>query len=135
MIPLNYIRNLLSNLEISAGADIECTLEDVTNPSAPNSAKQQHVPVAIALKVTSHRFPDMNLPIRYHFGKDCIEWFFDQLDEILIMATPHLNRIVPMEKMTAFRKRSLYREQTCYLCKEPITGKRDIDHCHFTGII
>ena len=55
-------------ISISIGADFECALSDVApdDPLAPASAKQHHVPVTVALKVSSEIFPSMDLPVRSH---------------------------------------------------------------------
>ena len=50
--------------------------------AAPLLTAHQHVPNFIALKVARNIYPDMNLPVRCYHGKDCIKWFFDELDEI-----------------------------------------------------
>ena len=115
------------------GADIECILKDVDDPNAPANAKQQHVPVAVGLKVSSHIFPDMDMDITYHHGTDCIEWLFDELDAIYAQAKPYLEHIVPMERLTKEQRRAYYRRTQCYLCKKPMNGRKNIDHCHFTG--
>ena len=122
-------------IPISIGADFECALSDVSPDDclAPTSAKQHHVPVTVALKVSSKIFPSMDLPVRSYTGSDCVEWFHDQLDEIHALAKPFLERIVPMERITKEERKELYKVKECYLCKKQITSWKSIDHCHFTG--
>lgn len=73
-----------------------------------------------------------------HRGADCIEWFMDELKEIVNEIFSFLEDKKPMNPLTEEEARSFLESAVCHICKKSFMNDqsdmiRVRDHCHITG--
>ncbi|XP_024943318.1 uncharacterized protein LOC112494699 isoform X2 [Cephus cinctus] len=117
-------------------ADIECMLKPIADKSNSlnTTLYQRHVPHTVAYYLQCN-FDDSISKFRPYRGKDCVEWFMNQLKELAQVVEFYLKRIVPMESLNFKQRNEFYSAKICHVCEKPFTPQdaKHRDHCHFTG--
>ena len=88
-----------------------------------------HKPIAYALKVESCYYPEWSRKVEYYSGLDAAQHFIKRLNEIHQEMSP----ILETNKEMVLKDKQILKNTNCYLCKKPLNGEKNIDHCHYTG--
>ena len=116
-------------------ADIECLLEPVTHTHTTNTTvHQQHVPTSVVYNVQCS-FDESLCKIENYRGKDCIEWFLNQIKSLTEKVNSYLKNVVPMKSLTLAEKKEFQSVKICHICEKPFQPDniKHRDHWHFTG--
>lgn len=115
-------------------ADLECLLESVTSLQGNTMSYQKHVPHSIAYYFRCI-YDDSISEYKISRGKNCIEWFMDELKKLAERLDARLKYITPMQRLSDQMRREFKSAINCHICEKPFTDGsiRVRDHCHFTG--
>lgn len=117
-------------------ADTECMLEPVATCSRTSNSNQVHLHTPFSIAYYIHcSYNDEYSEFKLYRGRDCMEWFTDQLYSIADIVNGFLAQnkqmILNPEEELAFRSAKI-----CHICEEPFQegDVKHRDHCHFTGM-
>lgn len=116
-------------------ADLECILEKVEDNTNENTKYiQKHSPCSIAYYLKCS-FDDAQSKFKLYRGKDCMEWFSNELLELSADIEPIFDIPMPMEKLTEMQEAEFAAAKTCHICCKPfkITDIKIRDHNHFNS--
>ncbi|XP_051156391.1 uncharacterized protein LOC127278634 [Leptopilina boulardi] len=115
-------------------ADIECLLEPADDSHTNTSAYQKHVPTSVAYYLHCS-FDESLSKFNLYRGKNCIEWFLNELKCLSYDVNDLINNIVPMEPLTKQQNQEFQLSTICHICEKIFTANdiKHRDHCHFTG--
>lgn len=123
------------NVPFCIYADLECLLQPTDKALGKRTTiYQKHVPYSIGYYFHC-AYNDSFSKFKINRGQDCIEWFVNELYELINWLKDQFSTIVPMDPLTADQVGEFYLAKTCHICgKSFAIGDIKIhDHCHFTG--
>ncbi|XP_049769187.1 uncharacterized protein LOC126106833 [Schistocerca cancellata] len=117
-------------------ADTECMLEPVATCSRSINSNQVHLHTPFSIAYYIHcTYNDEYSEFKLYRGRDCMDWFTQQLYAIADIVNGFLARnkemIINAEEELAFRS-----ARNCHICEKPFQEDdvKHRDHCHFTGV-
>ena len=118
-------------------ADLECYLEKMeTEEDSESYLFQRHRPFSVGYYLAFRvNVPDHGPSYKFYRGDDCIEWFIDELAEVVRDAERTLfTKVAPLD-MTIEEFERFRKAQSCHLCQKRFvtTEVRVHNHCDRTG--
>lgn len=134
-----YFKNykFQENVPFAIYADLESILEKSTNSQTQNSKTtyyQKHTAFSIAYYFKCS-YDDTLSKFHSYRGKDCIQWFVNELKLLAKFCDNIFENILPMEKLSDKQNDSFHKADLCYICKKPFLENhiKVRDHNHQNG--
>nr|CAI5821757.1 unnamed protein product [Callosobruchus analis] len=116
-------------------ADLESILvgyNDNKNSNTERYQKHEAFSIAYYLKCS---YDDTLSKFRIYTGRDCQDWFANELHQTALELNYILNNPKPMTPLGSDERHSFRSALTCHICEGPFDSESDkvMDHDHFTG--
>nr|CAI5821754.1 unnamed protein product [Callosobruchus analis] len=117
--------------------DLESILvgyNDNKNSNTERYQKHEAFSIAYYLKCS---YDDTLSKFRIYTGRDCQDWFANELHQTALELNYILNNPKPMTPLGSDERHSFRSALTCHICEGPFDSESDkvMDHDHFTGNI
>ncbi|VEN43018.1 unnamed protein product, partial [Callosobruchus maculatus] len=119
------------------GVDLESTLvgfNDTKNSNTKRYQKHEAFSIAYYLKCS---YDDTLSKFRVYTGRDCQDWFANELHQTALELNYIFNNPKPMKPLDVGERQTFMSSLTCHICERPFKSESDkvMDHDHFTGTI
>ena len=118
--------------------DFEAILEPIQgsspDPSEPYTREvNRHIPSGFCVH-SNFTYGEVENPLRLYRGKDCVEKFFNHIEEEA-KSLYHMLPEKPMGPLTNKQWAQYKRASKCHICYKPFNDKdpKIRDHCHYTN--
>ena len=97
-----------------------------------NDVKYEHIPISFFI-ILINTYTHEILYKKLYLDLDCMDKFFETLDEIREIVVQLYKKNVRMHKLTAEEKQEYDEAKFCHICEKKLNKDKVRDHDHMTG--